>query len=212
MGCEKACRPEQQCLASHLCTSPPRGCQQSLLGWRWRMPLTPRRADSRSSERAISGGPNALGAPVSPSSFPTGAFGRGRSQPWTRALSPRVPFSLLSSALPPPAAARLTGGATSAWLDKNKTNLSYPRCLQLQKLPSTYWLAEGRGLLGLRALRRSTTPQHPARLARGGRWQWAQDPSGLRRLGSAVPGGSALSWAHQTPRRVGLRRGPEQMQ
>lgn len=157
MGCaRKPAGPSSSVSVSHLCASPLRGCQQSLLGWRWRTSLTPRGAESRSSECAISGGPNALGAPVSSTStFPTGTFGRGRSQPWTPALGPRMPCPLLCSLVRlPPTVARLTGGATSTWHHRNKTNLSFPRCLKLQKLQSTYWFAGGRGLLGLQCAKK----------------------------------------------------------
>lgn len=167
----KPAGPSSNVSVSHLCASPPRGCQQSLLGWRWRTSLTPRGAESRSSECAISGRPNALGAPVSSNTFPTGTFGRGRSQPWTPALSPRMPCPLLCSPVRlPPVAAGLTRGATSVWHHGNKTNLSFPRCLQLQQLQSTYWFAGGKVFWGFSALRSAATPPHAAGLACGGPW------------------------------------------
>lgn len=198
-------------MASHLYARPPRGCQQSLPGRRWRMSPTPRRAESRNSECAITGGPNALGAPVCPSTFPTGAFGRGRSQPWTPALSPRVPCPLLcSQVLPPPAAARLTGGATSAWHDRGKTNLSFPRRLQLQKLQATYWLAGGKGLLGLRRAKKRcnsaarSQPGWPA-VAGGSGLGTRQFPVASARRRCALPGAPGGRGGSDC-----VRRGPEQ--
>lgn len=170
----KPAGPSSNVSASHLCASPPRGwrgCRQSFLGWRWRTSLTSRGAESRSSECAISGGPNALRAPVSPSTFPTGTFRRGRSQPWTPALSLPMPCPILCSPVRlPPAAAPLTGGKTSAWNHRNKTNLSFPRCPKLQKLQSTYWFAEV--FWGFRALKSAATRSQPG---------WPAVGSGSRR-------------------------------
>lgn len=147
-----------------------------------------------------------------PSTFPTGTFGRGGSQPWTPASSPRMPYPLLCSPVRrPPAAARLTGGKTSAWHNRNKTNLSFPRCLKVQKLQSTYWLAGGRGLLGLQCGKKRCNSA--ARSPAGRPWPvvagagpaWSSSP------GFAVPGEVHSPGRTGRPQRLGMHRGPEQM-
>lgn len=195
--------------ASHLCASPQRGCQQSFLGWRWRTPLTPRRAESRSSKCAISGGPNALRAPVSPSTFPTGAISRGRSQPWTPALSPRVtcppplqpstPSSSCSQEVPPRPG---TTGIKRTCPSHTACNFRNYSQLTGSQEAGVFW--------GFNELRSAATPSYASGLALCGGWQRVQDSPGPCRLSSTAPGAAHSPGRTGWPRLPGLRRGPEQ--
>lgn len=128
-------------------------------------------------------------------------------------LQPRVLESqgplLCSPALPPPAVARLTGGATSAWHDRNKTCPSHAAC-NFRNYSQLTGSQEAGVFWGFGALRSAATPPRAVRLALGGPWQGAQDPPGPCRLGSTAPGAAHSPGHTVRPRRPGLRRRPEQ--